>query len=123
MIPLYDDFLVYGENHDMKTSTSYHDKNRRIVIERARVRNLTLNKEKVRLKLPEVPYIGCLLAADGLKLDTMKVEVILIMPKSTDVESVKRFLEMANYLSKFFPHLSTATKPLTRLEDARMALE
>lgn len=37
-----DDLLVYGEGNDMETVTSDHDKNLRIVLERARERNLTL---------------------------------------------------------------------------------
>ena len=111
------DFFVYGEGDDMETATSDHDKNLRIVLERARERNRTLNKDKVRLRLTEVPYIHHLLTADhdGLKPDPKKVEAILMMPKPTDVQSVKRFLGMANYLSKFLPHLSTVTEPLRRL--------
>ena len=112
-----DDLLVYGEGDDMETATSDHDKNLRIVLERARERNLTLNKDKVRLRLTEVPYIGHLLTADGLKPDPKKVEAVLMMPKPTVVQSVKSFLGMANYLSKFLPRLSTVTEPLRRLED------
>lgn len=81
-----DDLLVYGEGDDMETATSDHDKNLRIVPERARERNLTLNKDKVRLRLTEVPYIGHLLTADGLKPDPKKIEAILMMPKPTDVQ-------------------------------------
>ena len=40
-----------------------------------------------------------------------------MMPKPTEVQSVKRFLGMTNYLSKFLPHLSTVSEPLRRLED------
>ena len=112
-----DDLLVYGEGDDMETATSDHDKNLRIVLERAKERNLTLNKDKVRLRLTEVPYIGHLLTADGLKPDPKKIEAIMMMPKPTDVQSVKRFLGMTNYLSKFLPQLSTVTEPLRRLED------
>ena len=42
-----DDLLVYGGD-DMETATSDHDKNLRIVLERARERNLTLNKNEDR---------------------------------------------------------------------------
>ena len=80
-----DDLLVYREGDDMETATSDHDKNLRIVFERARERNLTLNKDKVCLRLTEVPYIGHLLTADGLKPDPKKVEAILMMPKPTDI--------------------------------------
>ena len=45
-----DDLLVYGEGDDMETATSDHDKNLRIVLERVRERNLTVNKEKVYLQ-------------------------------------------------------------------------
>ena len=62
-----DDLLVYREGDDMEIATSDHDKNLRIVLERARERNVTLNKDKVRLRFTEVPYIGHLLTADGLK--------------------------------------------------------
>ena len=72
---IVDDLLVYGDQDDMETVTSDHDKNQRIVLERARERNLTLNKDKVHLRLTEVPYIGHLLTADGLKPDPKKVEV------------------------------------------------
>lgn len=56
-----DDLLVYGEGDDTETASSDHDKNLRIVLERVRERNLTLNKEKVHLRVTEVPYIGYLL--------------------------------------------------------------
>ena len=103
---------------DLKgTAVIADDRNLRIVLQRARDGNLTLNKDKVCLRLTEVPYIGHLLTADGLKPDQKKVEAILMMPKPTDVQSVKRFLGMANYLSKFLPHLSTVTEPLRQLED------
>ena len=47
-----------------------------------------------------------------------------MMPEPTDEVSVKRFLGMANYLSKFLPHLSTVTETLRRLEQGCcMALE
>ena len=40
-----------------------------------------------------------------------------MMPKPTDVQSVKRLLGLVNYLSKFLPRLSTVTEPLRCLED------
>ena len=79
-----DDLLVYGEGDDMETATSDHDKNLRIVLERTRERNLTLNKDKVRLRLTEVPYIGHLLTADGLKPDPKKASRDLISTYSAE---------------------------------------
>ena len=110
-----DDLLVYREGDNVEMATADHDKNLQSVLERAKERNLTFNKEKVHLRLKEIPYIGHLLTADGLKPDPKKVEVILMMPKPTDVQSVKRLLGIINYLSKFLPRLSTVTEPLRRL--------
>lgn len=111
-----DDLLVYGGD-GMKTVASDHEKNLRIVLERAWERNLTLNKDKVCLRLTEVPYISHLLTADELKPDPKKVEVILMIAKPTDVQWAKRFLGMANHPWKFLPQLSTVTEQLQRLED------
>ena len=108
-VVIADDLFVYGGDN-METATSNHDKNLRIILERAKVRNLTLNKGKVHLRRTEVPYISHLLTANGLKRDPKKVEAILMMPKPTDI--VKRFLGMANYLSKLLSHLSTVTEPV-----------
>ena len=55
-----------------------------------------------------------MLTADGQKPDPKKIEAILMIAKPADVQSLKRFLGMANYLSKFLPQLSTVTEPLRR---------
>ena len=52
-----DDLLVYGEGDGMGNATSDHYKNLRIVLERARDRNLTLNKDRVCLRITDVPCL------------------------------------------------------------------
>jgi hypothetical protein len=37
------------------------------------------------------------------------------MPAPTDIEGVKRVMGMANYLSKFLPHLASYTHPIKDL--------
>ena len=58
-----------------------------------------------------------MLTVDGLKPDPKKEEAIVMMPQPTDVQAVKRFMGITNYLSKFLPHLSTVTEQLRRLQD------
>ena len=111
-----DDLLVFGEGDDIESATKDHDENLKNALQRARERNLKLNKEKVKLRMTEVPYIGHLLTSEGIKPDPKKVEAVQKMPQPTDVPSVKRFLGMVNYLSKFLPNLSTITEPLRQLE-------
>ena len=111
-----DDLLVFGEGDDIESATKDHDENLKNALQRARERNLKLNKEKVKLRMTEVPYIGHLLTSEGIKPDPKKVEAVQKMPQPTDVPSMKRFLGMVNYLSKFLPNLSTITEPLRQLE-------
>ena len=107
-----DDLLVFGEGDDIESATKDHDENLKNALQRARERNLKLNKEKVKLRMTEVPYIGHLLTPEGIKPDPKKVEAVQKMAQPTDVPSVKRFLGMVTYLSKFLPNLSTITEPL-----------
>uniref|UniRef100_A0A803K3H0 ribonuclease H n=1 Tax=Xenopus tropicalis TaxID=8364 RepID=A0A803K3H0_XENTR len=108
-----DDILVYG----CGDTTADHDKNLIRLLERARKLNLKLNKQKLRLRLSSVPYMGHLLTAEGLRPDPDKVKAILEMPNPENVQAVQRMLGFVNYLSKFLPHLSDVCEPLRRLTD------
>uniref|UniRef100_A0A803JLC0 Gypsy retrotransposon integrase-like protein 1 n=1 Tax=Xenopus tropicalis TaxID=8364 RepID=A0A803JLC0_XENTR len=112
-----DDILVYGCGDTTEEATADHDKNLIRLLERARKLNLKLNKQKLRLRLSSVPYMGHLLTAEGLRPDPDKVKAILEMPNPENVQAVQRMLGFVNYLSKFLPHLSDVCEPLRRLTD------
>ena len=69
-----DDLLVFGEGDDIGSARKDHDQNLKNALQRARERNIKLHKKKVKLKMTEVPFIGHLLTAEGLKLDAKKFE-------------------------------------------------
>ena len=71
-----DDFLITGKN----------DVNRHAFLLGCRERNLVLNPEKVRYKLREVSFTGCLLTDEGIIPDTKKVAAIINMEMPTDVD-------------------------------------
>ena len=50
----------------------------------------------------------------GLKPDPHKAEAIVGMTDPTDVQSLRRFLGMVNYLVKFLPRLSEDTEVLRK---------
>ena len=76
----------------------------------------TLNAEKVQLRKQSVPFIGHVATGEGLRVDPDKVKAIQgEMPTPKDVAAVQRLLGLAQYLSKFLPHLSDITKPLREL--------
>ena len=112
-----DDILVIGSGITDSDAVKDHDRNLKALLQRARESNLKLNKKKLKLRLPQVPYMGHLLTADGLKPDEEKIKAVKDMPKPASKQDVQRFLGFVNYLSKFAPHLSDVCEPLRRLLD------
>lgn len=92
-----------------------HDKKLREVLKRASDYNLRFNKEKCRLGLSEVKYMGYRVTSEGLKPDESKVEAIKSMPTPTNVGEIQRFLGLVTYLGRFIPNLSERTAPLREL--------
>ncbi|KAK5868930.1 hypothetical protein PBY51_009902 [Eleginops maclovinus] len=84
-------------------------------LNRCREKNIKLNADNFRLRRQEVPNIGHLLTADGLKIDPDKVRTVRDMPRPTDVKGVQRLVGMVNYLSKFYQHLSDDCEILRQL--------
>ena len=75
------------------------------------------SRDKLRLHLEELKYIGHWITAEGVRPDPDKVSAIKKMPAPTTVTQVRSFLGMCNYLSKFVPNLSQATEPLRKLTE------
>ena len=110
-----DDIVVVGLGESNEEATREHDRNLDAVLQRCVERNLKLNAKKLRLRLREVPFIGHLLTSEGLCVDPSKVQAIQKMPPPRDVAAVQCLLGLAQYLSKFLPHISELTKPLREL--------
>ena len=102
-----DDSVVVGFGNTMEEATQNHD--------------LKLNDKKMQLRRQEVPFIGHVATAEGLCVDPSKVQAIVEMPPPSDVTAVQRLLGLAQYLSKFLPHLSDITKPLRELTQKDVA--
>ena len=106
---IVDDILVWGE--DLKQ----HDERLEKVLQRAKERNLKLNRDKCKFRSTQVPYIGHLLTDEGLKADPGKVQAILDMPTPNSTEELLRFLGIITYLQKFVPNMSQLAAPLRQL--------
>lgn len=112
-----DDILVYGCGDTIEEATADHDKHLLAVLGRARENNLKFNEKKMRLRLPEVSYIGHLLTATGVQPDPEKIRAVVEMPRPQDKAGVQRFLGFVNYLARCLAQLSTVCEPLRRLTD------
>ena len=110
-----DDFVVVGRGDTGQIAAQDHDKNLNALLQRCIEQGLMLNPDKIKLRMQKVPFIGHVATDKGLCVDPHKVKAIADMPPPTDVAAVQRLLGLAQYLSKFLPHLANMTKPLRDL--------
>jgi hypothetical protein len=106
---IMDDIIVWGRDDDD------HDQNAEELLKRARERGLKFNKEKTKIRLKSVDYVGHTVTDEGLKPGKDKVRAITEMPKPQDQSELGRFLGMITYVSKFIPNVSELSAPLRLL--------
>ena len=109
-----DDFVAVGSGTHEK-ATRNHDEDLEAFLQRCVEKNLKLNDTKFKLRQQEVPFIAHVATANGVCVDPHKVQAIMEMPQPDNVAAIQRLLGLAQYLSKFLPHLSDVTKPLREL--------
>ena len=112
---IVDDFLIHG-----KDQTDADQKLRR-VLDRSREVGLKFNPKKVKLRVPEVSYVGHVFSAEGLKPDPDKIRAISEMPPPSDKEGVLRILGTVNYLDKFIEHKANLQEPISQLTQKDVA--
>ncbi len=105
----FDDFFVWGETLEQ------HNDRLKAVFERCRKVNLRLNLSKSRFLLPELPWIGHVIAYQQLRADPDKVAAIQAFKAPESKDDLQRLLGMINYLAKFCQNLSVITSPLRDL--------
>ena len=112
---IHDDILLYAVGDSDDEAGIDHDKKLRARLQRCQEKNIKLNLDKLKLRLKEVSYLGHRISAEGLKVDTKKIEAITEMLAPTDRRGVQRLLGMINYVQKFAPGLSELTAPIRDL--------
>jgi transposase InsO family protein len=104
-----DDLVVHGP--DVET----HDRNLNTFLARCQEKGIKLNLEKLELRLSRISFMGHRITDQGLEIDPEKVRAIDGMPTPSNLEGLRRFLGLANYLCKFLPNLNSVTAPLRNL--------
>ena len=101
-----DDIIVWGKTRDE------HDVASRRVLEKARMNNLKLNKDKCQFGVTEVTFLGDRLTQNGVQPYVEKVIAIQEMPQPSSIKELQRFLGMVTYLARWIPDLSSVAAPL-----------
>jgi hypothetical protein len=112
---LRDDILVSGYGNTDEEAKKDHDRNMHELLKRCRQMNIKLNKDKAKIALPEVKFMGHILTKNGMKVDKERLQGIQDIPTPQDKAAVQRFIGIMNYISRFIPNLSDILKPLNEL--------
>ena len=104
-----DDMIIYGRNDQE------HDKHLLNFLEVCRKNNLTLNPDKMQFRLPQVSFFGHQWSARGLSPDPKKIYAVKRMELPQDLETMRSFLGLVNYLNCLSPHLAELSDPLRQI--------
>ena len=90
----------------MEEMVRRHDGNLLNFLEVCRNNNLTLNAEKMQFRLPKVSFFVHTWSDKGPSPDPKKIEAVERMEMLQDVETMRSFLGLINYLNRFSPCLA-----------------
>ena len=104
-----DDMIVWGKDQ------AEHDQRLRKVMEKIYMAGFRLNREKCKLGVSDLIFLGHRVTSKGIYPDPSKITAIKEMEIPKDKKGVQRLLGMVNYVSKFIPEASHITAPLRKL--------
>jgi len=102
-----DDFLIYGDSFDQ---CMHHLK---LVLQRCRKKNLTLNWEKCHFMVKHGIVLGHEISSREIEVDKSNVEVIAKLPEPKCLKDIRSFLGHTSFYIRFIKELSK--RPLTNL--------
>ena len=76
---------------------------------------MKLNRDKCKIGLSEVAYVGHTFGRDGLKPSSEKLRAIMEISEPQNRTELQRFMGTVNYLGKIIPNLSGINQPLRQL--------
>ena len=103
-----DDWTVYGMIRD-------HLENLRMMLERCRQHQITLNPKKCIFCAPFGMMLGHIVCKKGLLVDPMNIELILSLPPLMNVNMLRGTLGHTGYYRKFIRGYAVITAPMEKL--------
>ena len=104
-----DDVAIYG------ATPAIHDANLQAVLHRIQDAGLKLNTEKCLLRQTTLDFLGFRLSPNGLEPNDSHVSAILNAPAPVDAASLRSFLGLSAWYSKFMPNYASVVEPMRAL--------
>ncbi|RXN31317.1 hypothetical protein ROHU_017098 [Labeo rohita] len=101
-----DDILVAG------ATLKEHDKNLQVMLQRIDEAGLKLNMAKCNFSKTELSFLGHTLSEKGLQPDASHVSAVSDAPPPVDEVSLRSFLGLTSWYSKFIPNYTAVVGPL-----------
>ena len=109
VLVFFNDILTYN------SSWSEHLQHVRLVLDVLRPHNLHLKCSKCSFGSRSVAYLGHIISAERVMMDTAKVEAVASWPEPRSARGVRDFLGLAGYYRKFVRDIGAIAAPLTCL--------
>ena len=109
VICIADDVVIHA-----KTKKD-HEIRMKAFLNRCQREGIRLNKKKMKHELDSITFMGHTITREGLKPDKSKVEAIQEFPTPTNVNQLRSFLGIVNYLGKFINNCSGILQHLHNL--------
>jgi hypothetical protein len=109
VVVFIDDILIYSKSRED------HEHHLWIVLERLRAHQLYTKLSKCEFWLEKIAFLGHILTAEGIEVDSSKVEAVSKWKQPSNVSEVRSFLGMAGYYRRFIKGFSSIARPMTEL--------
>lgn len=107
-----DDILIYSVGDSPEQVNADHDRKLEALLQRCREHDIALNRDKLKLHLKRVKFMGHVLTDHGLEPDSDKIEAVIDLPTPQNVEDAQHLNSFITYLSKFIPKLADVMEPI-----------
>ena len=117
VIVFIDDILVYSKSKEK------HGRHLTLVLRKLREHRLYAKFSKCQFWLKEVAFLGHVISAQGIQVDSQKIAAVENWEQPRTVTEVRSFLGLACYYRQFVQDFSILTLPMTRLTRKNVKFE
>ena len=118
-MPIFDDTLIFGAGDTETEAMADHDAKLRALMQCCHEKGIKLNKEKLKLRCKEVPFMGHIISANGLKADPTKIQGIQEMPTPSSKQDMKRPPRYGQLLATVRPEFVGSYSTIPRSSQGR----